>query len=125
MIKRSLITVFAVFLSVVFLLASPAAAGSAPQCVELPDEELAEITGMGVGDLQVTPLDLGLSFTYSEISGNAFQGASGIIIVTPVPGDGNKISYIIDLDVNVYFIEMNNCSFEVSIITCPDLILVL
>lgn len=101
-----IMAVVPIFLVTVFLI-SPVALAFASGCIQVSEDELSGIAGMGARDIAIVPCDSGISFTYSEISGNAFQNASGIIIVTPVPGNGNTISYLIDFDVTIYMVTIN------------------
>lgn len=101
---------------VAMLAASPAIFASSTvlgEPEEVADAELSGIVGMGPGHMTIDVDGSTLSFTFSDISGSAFEHASGIITPILVSGDNNTIQ--VDLDVTIYFIQVDGGTFDIDV----------
>ncbi len=78
--------------------------------VELSDSELDSVVGAGLVQLERVASEFdgtALEWHVSGISGNAFRNASGFAFLTTVSGDGNFVPTNVDVDIEVYFFEIN------------------
>lgn len=73
--------------------------------IEIGDDTLAEVNGMGQEFIFQEISSSEFSFRYSGNSGDAFKYAQGLFNVTNVSGDGNIVQNIIDLTIQIYNID--------------------
>lgn len=78
----------------------------------LCDAELGSISGKGLLDWEKVISDIntipGLKVHVNGVSDGAFQNASGFMFITNVSGDRNIIPTDVDIEINLYLVEISD-----------------